>query len=128
MFGVDGAPLLVALVDERSASAAEIFAAALYHSGRAVVLGRRTFGKGTSQALVYQSDGGALSFTVYTLAVGAGSQSRVPLNDGVEPHVRWGCRAPAAMPSAENRELARAVAMAQRWVRSGGRSWVALSA
>jgi carboxyl-terminal processing protease len=43
---------LVVLVDRHTASAAEIFAGALQVHGRAVVVGERTYGKGTAQELV----------------------------------------------------------------------------
>ncbi len=43
---------VVALIDERSASAAEIVAGSLKHTGRGLVVGRSSFGKGTVQLLV----------------------------------------------------------------------------
>ena len=46
----EGVPLVV-LVDERSASASEIVSGSLKHLGRAAVVGRTTFGKGTVQML-----------------------------------------------------------------------------
>ncbi|WP_237226699.1 S41 family peptidase [Rubinisphaera sp. JC750] len=41
---------LVVLVDENSASASEIFAAAIQENGRGVIVGRRSYGKGTVQS------------------------------------------------------------------------------
>lgn len=40
---------LVVLIDDHSASASEIFAAAIQENGRGVVVGRRSYGKGTVQ-------------------------------------------------------------------------------
>ena len=51
-----GVPMAV-LVDGLTSGAAEIVAACLQDSGRAVVVGSRTFGRGTSQSLVPLSDG-----------------------------------------------------------------------
>lgn len=63
------APLLV-LVDEHTASAAEIFAAAIQSYGRGVIIGERTFGKGVAQTVFsgrsypeYFADGDALKIT-----------------------------------------------------------------
>lgn len=54
---------LVVLIDERTASAAEIVAGSLRDHQRAILLGTRTFGKGTSQALVKLDSGGMLRVT-----------------------------------------------------------------
>lgn len=112
------APPIVVLVNDRTASAAEVLAAALRHSGRAMLVGGRTFGKGMSQALVYQRDGAALLFTVYQLACGA-RKGTEPLTRGVEPDLawRWRHRASAAgtpRPRGEERELAAAISHALR--------------
>ena len=51
---------IAVLVDGLTASAAEIVAACLQDSGRAVVVGSRTFGKGTVQSIIPLSDGHGL--------------------------------------------------------------------
>ncbi len=58
-----GFPLIL-LVDEYSASAAEIFAGALQDNKRALVMGHRTFGKGSVQSVVKLGDGSGLKLTV----------------------------------------------------------------
>ena len=54
---------LAVLVNENSASAAEILAACLQDYKRAVLVGSRTFGKGSVQVIIPLSDGGALRIT-----------------------------------------------------------------
>lgn len=58
----DGKPIVL-LVDGRSASAAEIMAAALEDSGRGVVVGSATLGKGLVQTIAPLPDGGELFVT-----------------------------------------------------------------
>jgi len=55
---------LVLLVDEGSASAAEVLAGALQDHDRALLVGRRTFGKGLVQQPIPLSDGGELRLTI----------------------------------------------------------------
>lgn len=61
------------LVDRGTASAAEVLAAALRDSGRARLLGERTFGKGIIQTTVELSDGSAVNVTVAKYQTPAGT-------------------------------------------------------
>ncbi len=51
---------LTVVIDENAASASEVLAAALQESGRAVIVGRRSFGKGWVQNVFPLEDGSAL--------------------------------------------------------------------
>ena len=68
----DATTPLVVLVDGGTASAAEVVAGALQDRGRAVVVGSRTFGKGTVQEPRALVDGSALELTVAHYATPSG--------------------------------------------------------
>jgi carboxyl-terminal processing protease len=55
---------LLLLTDESTASASEIFVAALQDNSRAKCMGTRTVGKNVAQAMMMLSDGSGLAFTV----------------------------------------------------------------
>jgi carboxyl-terminal processing protease len=78
-----GAPIVV-LVDAGSASAAEIVAAALQDQRRAIVLGERSFGKGSVQTLLPLTDDTALRLTTARYYTPSG---RSVQEGGVEPDI-----------------------------------------
>ena len=59
---LDGVPLVV-MVNGGSASASEIVAGALQDHERAIIMGTRTFGKGSVQTVIPMNNGGALKLT-----------------------------------------------------------------
>jgi carboxyl-terminal processing protease len=60
--------------DEATASAAEVFIAALTENDRAVSIGKTTFGKGTEQEIIELSDGSALVLTMGLLRTPKGTE------------------------------------------------------
>src|SRR5690606_24889202 len=69
---------VILLVDENSASASEIVAGALQDHDRALVVGRRTFGKGLVQQQFPLSDGSVLQMTVSRYYTPAGRLIQTP--------------------------------------------------
>jgi len=78
---------VVVLVDGGTASAAEVVAGALQDRGRAVVIGTRTFGKGTVQEPRELPDGSLLDLTVARYALPSG---RSVEGVGLEPDIQVG--------------------------------------
>lgn len=78
-----GKPVVV-LVDEASASASEIVAGALQDQRRAIVIGQRTFGKGSVQTLIPLSSDTALRLTTARYYTPAG---RSVQELGIEPDI-----------------------------------------
>ncbi|MFQ3665796.1 MAG: S41 family peptidase [Sphingomonadaceae bacterium] len=79
----NGRPLVV-LVDEGSASAAEIVAGALQDSRRALVIGQRTFGKGSVQTLIPLSADTGLRLTTARYYTPSG---RSVQEEGIDPDI-----------------------------------------
>lgn len=80
---------VVVVVDQGSASASEVLAAALQESGRAVIVGRRTFGKGWVQNIFPLEDGSALRLSTARYYTPSGHTfgdptARYPENDLAE--------------------------------------------
>ena len=88
--------------DEATASAAEVFIAALTDNGRATSIGRKTFGKGTRQDVIELSDGAALILTTGYLRTPKGTEF-----DGVGllPNVELGPGADTAAYLASSAKL-----------------------
>ena len=80
---LNGAPIVI-LVDGGSASASEVLAAALRDHRRALIMGERTFGKGTVQTVLPLDNGDAVKLTTarYYTPSGGSIQAR-----GIRPDI-----------------------------------------
>jgi carboxyl-terminal processing protease len=83
---LDGAPLVV-LVDNGTASAAEIVTGALKDNHRALVMGRRTFGKGSVQTVLPLGNGDAVKLTTARYYTPDGTSIQVA---GITPDIVLG--------------------------------------
>ena len=80
---IKGAPLVV-LVNGGSASASEIVAGALQDHGRAIIMGTKTFGKGSVQTIMPMSNGAALKLTTARYYTPSGKSIQAT---GIEPDI-----------------------------------------
>jgi len=110
---INGAPLVV-LVDGGTASASEIVAGALKDHGRATLIGRRTYGKGSVQTVMPLSHGGALKLTTsrYFTPSGASIQGK-----GIVPDIV--ATAPAELAAARSARGSLPLASRDTDVRTG---------
>ncbi len=80
---------MAVLVNQQSASAAEIVAACLQDHHRAAIVGGRTYGKGTIQEVIYLEEGcGAMKLTTASYGRPNGKNIHRPPNAGVKAD--WG--------------------------------------
>jgi carboxyl-terminal processing protease len=77
---------LVLLLDEGSASASEVLAGALQDWDRAIIAGRRSFGKGLVQEQYNLSDGSALRLTVARYYTPLGRSIQKPYDAGIDDY------------------------------------------
>ena len=75
---------MVTLVNQASASASEIVAGALQDNKRSVVVGQKTFGKGSVQTLVELDDKSAIKYTIARYYTPSGKSIQAK---GIEPDV-----------------------------------------
>lgn len=77
---------LVLLLDEGSASASEIVAGALQDNDRALIVGRRSFGKGLVQMPIPLNDGSELRLTISRYYTPSGRSIQKPYSEGMDDY------------------------------------------
>ena len=97
---------LAVLIDEGTASAAEIISGAMQDNGRALIYGRRSFGKGLVQEPVNFSDGSGLRLTTARFYTPSGRCIQKPYSEDYELEV-YKRYADAEMVNADSLKLSK---------------------
>ena len=77
---------VIVLIDEGSASASEIVSGALQDNDRALIVGRRSFGKGLVQMPIPLDDGSELRLTISRYYTPSGRSIQKPYEEGAEEY------------------------------------------
>jgi len=99
---------LVVLVNEYSASAAEILSGAIKDSGIGKLVGKKTFGKGIVQDVISLQDGSAIKLTIANYYTRGGNDIHLK---GIEPDVEVELDADAYLEDKTDTQLDKAVEM-----------------
>ncbi len=94
---LNGAPIVV-LVNGGTASAAEIVSGALQDHKRALIMGSRTFGKGSVQTIFPMSNGGAVKLTTARYFTPSGRSIQA---EGIVPDIKLRSVKLASVPNAD---------------------------
>ncbi len=77
---------IVVLINERSASASEIFSGAIQDWDRGIIIGRRSFGKGLVQKPIYLIDGSMMRLTIAKYYTPSGRNIQKSYKEGVDEY------------------------------------------
>lgn len=95
---------IIVLIDEYSASASEILAGALRDNKRALIMGRRSFGKGSVQSVIKLGDGSALKLTVGRYYTPSGRSIQA---EGIQPDIELASVSPEVLEQMNAKQSAR---------------------